>query len=86
MVTGGLGFIGVHLVNRLDARDDVSKIVVVDSRAHYHGNISEHMLIPNLKIELYNKKYEDLIDNYYGSPYTIDNIRKRVVPLRLTPR
>lgn len=59
MVTGGLGFIGVHLVNRLAARDDVSKIVVVDSRAHHHGNISEHILAQNQKIEFHIRNIVD---------------------------
>lgn len=59
MVTGGLGFIGAHLVNRLAARDDVSKIVVVDSRAHHHGNISESLLVPNPKIELHVRNIVD---------------------------
>ncbi|MGH9904340.1 MAG: dTDP-glucose 4,6-dehydratase [Pyrinomonadaceae bacterium] len=30
MITGGLGFIGSHLANKLAARDDVSKIIAVD--------------------------------------------------------
>lgn len=59
MVTGGLGFIGTHLVNRLAVRDDVSKIVVVDSRAHPHGNISEHVLVQNTKIELHIRNIVD---------------------------
>lgn len=37
-------------------------------------------------IELYNEKYEEWIEEYYDSPYTIENIRSRVVPLCLTPR
>lgn len=53
MVTGGLGFIGVHLVNRLAARNDVSKIVVVDSCVHRHGNLSQYVLMPSQKIDLH---------------------------------
>jgi dTDP-glucose 4,6-dehydratase len=59
MVTGGLGFIGTHLVNRLAVRDDVSKIIIVDSRAHHHGNVSEHVLVPHSKIELQIKNIVD---------------------------
>lgn len=59
MVTGGLGFIGTHLVNRLTIRDDVSKIVVVDSRTYHHGNISEHVLVKNSKIEFHIRNIVD---------------------------
>lgn len=59
LVTGGLGFIGSYLVNRLAVRDDVRKIVVVDSRAHPHGNISERTLVYSPKIELH---LRDIVD------------------------
>jgi dTDP-glucose 4,6-dehydratase len=53
MVTGGLGFIGSHLVNRLVACNDVSRILVIDSRAHPYGNLGEYILVKNPKIELH---------------------------------
>ena len=38
-------------------------------------------------LERYNAKYVDWIAQYYGdSPYTIENVRNRVVPLRLAKR
>lgn len=53
MVTGGLGFIGSHLVNRLAARNDVSKVVIIDSRAHPHGNLSKYVLSSNPKVDIH---------------------------------
>lgn len=59
MVTGGLGFIGSHLVNRLAARGDVEKILVVDYRAHHRGNLSEYVLLQHPKVELH---IRDIVD------------------------
>ena len=53
LVTGGLGFIGAHLVNRLAAREDVAGVVVLDARLHQEGNISEALLGACRKLELH---------------------------------
>ncbi len=41
------------MVNRLAARDDVSKIVVVDSRSHHHSNFGQYVLRATPKVDLH---------------------------------
>ncbi|MBI3916364.1 MAG: GDP-mannose 4,6-dehydratase [Betaproteobacteria bacterium] len=59
LITGGLGFIGSHLINQLVLRNDVYKIVVVDCRAHRFGNLSQYVLARNPKIDLHIKNIVD---------------------------
>lgn len=50
LITGGLGFIGSHLANRLSERDDVSRIIIVDLGLSWA--LSRNVIARPEKIEL----------------------------------
>jgi len=70
---------------RLRRNPDV-RLRILNSVYAMHASVVEDDAELGRMLELYNQKYEDWIDEFYGSPYAIDNVRERVVPLRLTPR
>lgn len=52
LVTGGLGFIGSNLVNRLASRDDVARVIVVDACTNPFGSLADLVLRRSPKIEI----------------------------------
>ena len=52
MVTGGLGFIGSNLVNRLASRDDVARVIVVDACMNPAVSLADLVLRRSPKIEI----------------------------------
>lgn len=59
MVTGGLGFIGRHLVNRLSQRDDIANVTVVD-RGLGRESACNSAILTNRKVKIVNG---DIVDN-----------------------
>ncbi len=52
IVSGGAGFVGSHLVDRLLARQDIEKLIVVDNLWTGEINNLAHISDPRLKIEI----------------------------------
>ena len=57
LITGGLGFIGAHLANRLSRRDDVSRIVIVDLGLSWP--LSRNVIATSDKIEFQSFDVQD---------------------------
>jgi FlaA1/EpsC-like NDP-sugar epimerase len=53
MVTGGLGFIGSNLVNRLVSREEVARIIVLDSRVRPREGLGDSLLQRTPKVEIH---------------------------------
>ena len=70
---------------RLQRNPDV-RLRIRDSVYRMRASVVEDDEELQRLIERYNVKYRDLIAEYYNSPYSLKNIRRRVVPVRLTPR
>ena len=70
---------------RLQRNPDV-RLRIRDSVYRMRASVVEDGEELQRLIERYNVKYRDLIAEFYNSPYSVENIRRRVVPVRLTPR
>ncbi len=51
-----------------------------------HASVLEDPAELRHALALYNAKYKDWIQTYYGFPITEDNVHDLLVPLRLVPR